>query len=316
MITTVTANLALDVTYRLDRLTPDRVHRARSVRQRAGGKGVNVARVLRRLGYETRVVGLVGGATGEAIRADLDAAGLPHELVEIGGESRRTVALVSDDGQATLINEPGPGVADREWAELGEVVRRVGGRSAAVVFAGSLPPGVADDGYARLIARVGARGVPTVLDTSGAALRRGVAARPDVVKPNAEELAELTGAVGPREGARVLRDLGAGSAVVSLGGAGLLAVTDAGSWRAEPSRQVSGNPTGAGDAVVAALAGGLVTRAPWPDRLREAVAASAAAVAAPVAGDLDEQHYHRERGAARVRALAGQEESHGTGSHG
>lgn len=314
MIVTVTANLALDVTYRLDRLAPNRVHRARSVNQRAGGKGVNVARVLRWLGHETRVVGLAGGATGELIRADLDAAGLRHDLVEIEGESRRTVALVPDHGQATLINEPGPKVSHREWERLGELVRRVSARATAVVFAGSLPPGVADDGYAQLVAAVAAREVLTVLDTSGAALREGAVAGPDIVKPNADELAELISAADPAEGAAALRDLGAGSVVVSLGSEGLLAVTGAGSWRAEPSGVISGNPTGAGDAVVAALASGLAAGSPWADRLRAAVAVSAAAVAAPVAGDIDEQHYHREHGAASVCTVEEQEESHGTGS--
>lgn len=315
MIVTVTANPALDMTYGLERLVPGRAHRARSVHQRAGGKGVNVARVLRRLGHETRVVAAAGGATGALVRTDLDAAGLRHDLFEIAEESRRTVTLVStEDGEATLINEPGPTVSREEWAGLGEVVRRVSTSASAVVFAGSLPPGVADDGYAQLVAMV-ADGVPTVLDTSGPALRAGLAAGPDIVKPNAEELAELTSYTDPVEGAAALRELGARDVVVSLGRDGLLAVTDGGSWRARPSHPVSGNPTGAGDALVAALAVGLRDGSRWSDRLREAVAVSTSAVATPVAGDIDENHYRTELGAARVSTADGREEPHDVGSH-
>ncbi len=317
MIVTVTANLALDVTYGLDRLVPNHAHRVRSVRQRAGGKGVNVARVLHQLGHETRVVAAAGGATGALVRSDLDAAGLSHDLVGIAGESRRTVTLVSSaDGQATLLNEPGPAVSAPEWAQLTGVVRRVSDSAGVVVLAGSLPAGVAAGEYAQLIAMLADQGVPTVLDTSGDALRAGVAAGPDIVKPNAEELAELTSTGDPVEGAVALRELGARDVVVSLGSDGLLAVTGGGSWRARPSRTVPGNATGAGDAVVAALAAGLWNGWRWPERLRAAVAASTSAVAAPVAGDIDEDHYRGELLAARVTTADGQEVLHGTGSHG
>lgn len=317
MIVTVTANPALDVTYGIDRLVPNHAHRVRSVRQRAGGKGVNVARVLQRLGHETHVVATAGGATGAFVRSDLDAAGLPHGLVGIAGESRRTVTLVSsEDGQATLINEPGPKVSAPERAQLTEIVHRVSASASAVVLAGSLPGGIPDGEYAQLVAMLADQGVPTVLDTSGVALRAGVAAGPDIIKPNAEELAELTATDDPVEGAMALRELGARDVVVSLGSEGLLAVTGAGSWRARPSRTVSGNATGAGDAVVAALAAGLRNGWRWPDRLRAAVAASASAVVAPVAGDIDEDHYRGELLAAVVTTADGQEELHGIGSHG
>lgn len=317
VILTVTANPALDVTYRLDRLVPNHSHRARSVHQRAGGKGVNVARVLLRLGCETRAAVTVGGATGGLVRADLGAAGMPHDLVEIAGESRRTVALVPDeDGQATLINEPGAPISREEWARLRELVDRLSASASVVVFAGSLPPAAPDDGYAQLVGLVAARGVPTVLDTSGVALREGVVAGPSVVKPNAAELAELAPTSGPAEGAAALRALGARDVVVSLGSAGLLAVTDGGRWRARASEAVSGNPTGAGDAVVAALAVGLRDGSRWADRLREAAAVSASAVVAPVAGDIDEDHYRHELRAARVSTVDGWEVLHGLGSHG
>lgn len=315
MIVTVTANLALDVTYRIDRLRPNDVHRAASVHQRAGGKGVNVSRVLHVLGHDTRIVGLSGGSTGELIRADLDQAGLRHDLVPIERESRRTVTLVDDDGRATLINEPGPAVSPREWAGLVETVLRSAQGAAVVVLSGSLPAAIAADGYAQLIGELRSRGVPTVLDTSGAALREGVRAGPDVVKPNADELREVTAAADPAAAAAALRELGADNVVVSLGRDGMLAATTEGRWWARPSDTVAGNPTGAGDAAVAALAAGRAAGTRWPDRLRAAVAVSAAAAATPVAGDVDEQRYRSELDAASVRSAQEQEVSRGTGSH-
>ncbi len=276
VIVTITPNLALDVTYELAELRPGHAHRVRTVRARAGGKGVNVARTLRSLGHDVLVIGLAGGATGEAVRADLDAAGIPHDLVPCAGETRRTVTLMAD-GEATLLNEPGPVVSPEEWAALEARVPEAD----VVVVSGSLPPGVDDDAVARLAER----DVPVIVDTSGEPLRRA-APYAWAVKPNAEELAELTGTDDPVAGAGLL---GARTVVVSLGAEGLLAVTDGRVHRAAPPRVVTGNPTGAGDAVVAALAAG--AGSPWPDLLDDAVALSAAAVLSPVAGSYDHDAY-------------------------
>jgi tagatose 6-phosphate kinase len=276
VIVTVTPNLALDVTYELPELLPGRAHRVETVHTRAGGKGVNVARVLRSLGHDVLVVGLAGGPTGEAVRADLDAAGLAHDLVPITGETRRTVTVVVG-GEATLLNEPGPVVTAEEWTALEERIPDAD----VVVISGSLPPGVPEDAVARLARR----DVPVIVDTSGEALRHA-APYAWAVKPNAAELAELTGTDDPEAGARSLR---ARAVVVSLGADGLLAVTGDEVHRMAPAQVVSGNPTGAGDAVVAALAAGIGS--PWPDLLKDAAALSAAAVLAPVAGSYDPAAY-------------------------
>ncbi|MFJ1761038.1 1-phosphofructokinase family hexose kinase [Amycolatopsis sp. NPDC088138] len=301
MIVTVTPNTALDVTYTVDSLVPDGVHRARDVRRRAGGKGVNVARVLHALGADVGAIATAGGATGAAVAAELGVAGLAAELVPIAGETRRTTTVLSAvDGSVTLFNEPGPVLSGPEWTALAERVRRR--EPDVLVCSGSLPPGAPEDGYAQLIA-----GTTAVLDTSGPALLAGLAGRPAVVKPNAEELREVTGLDDPVAAAGELRRAGARAVVVSLGAEGLLAVTAAGVWQATPSTVLSGNSTGAGDAVVAALALGLSRREPWPDILRRAVALSGAAVLGPLAGDVDLAHYHRELGLVAVRARPEQE---------
>ncbi|TQF01443.1 1-phosphofructokinase family hexose kinase [Kitasatospora acidiphila] len=294
MILTVTLNAALDVTYRVDRLRPRAGNRVRATAARAGGKGVNVARVLHALGHRTVVTGLAGGPTGAAVRRDLAAAGLTDELVPIAGESRRTVAVVDEEADdTTILLEGGPHVSAAEWTAFLDRYEQLVPHASVVVLSGSLPGGLPVDGYAELIRRARAHRVPAVLDADGEALRAALGEGPALVKPNADELAAASGSSDPYAGAEALRAAGARAVVASLGPDGMIAVTPHGSWRAAPPAALAGNPTGAGDAAVAALAAGLVAQTPWPVRLTEAVALSAAAVAAPLAGDFDPALHRR-----------------------
>ncbi|MFJ6707325.1 MULTISPECIES: 1-phosphofructokinase family hexose kinase [unclassified Streptomyces] len=295
MILTVTLNTALDITYRVGVLRPHTSHRVSDVTERPGGKGVNVARVLAALGHETTVTGFAGGATGRSVRERLaESAGVVDALLPIAGPTRRTIAVVDElSGDTTQLNEPGPQIAAAEWAAfLGHYEELLPGAS-AVALCGSLPPGVPVGAYAGLIKTARSAGVPVLLDTSGEPLRRGVAARPDLVKPNADELAELTGSHDPARATQDARRRGARAVVASLGPRGLLAVTPEGRWHATPPAPVHGNPTGAGDSAVAALLSGLIEHLPWPDRLARAVALSAATVRSPAAGDFDRPTYEK-----------------------
>lgn len=293
MILTVTLNTALDLTYRIPALKPHASHRITEVTERPGGKGVNVARVLAALGHEVTVTGFTGGATGRTVQDQLTATpGLVDALVPVSGPTRRTIALVDDQtGDTTQLNEPGPTITPAEWSAFQEAYEDLLAPASAVALCGSLPPGVPVGAYAGLIRLAKAAGVPVLLDTSGEPLRRGVAARPDLVKPNADELAELTGSHEPLRGAQDARRRGARSVVASLGTEGLLAVTPEGRWRATPPTRIHGNPSGAGDSAVAGLLSGLAEQLPWPERLARAVALSAATVLAPVAGEFDREAY-------------------------
>jgi tagatose 6-phosphate kinase len=316
MILTVTLNLALDVTYRVRGLVPETSVRVDEVRERAGGKGVNVARVLHELGVPVVVTGFVGGRTGDVVRADLAAAGLPDALVPIDGETRRTVAIVDDDGRVTILLEPGPVIDAGDWSRCLERYETAARDADAVAVSGSLPRGLPVDAYGELVARARALDRPVILDASGAAFAAALGGRPDLVKPNRDELFEATGGPTPAPGAPVdlddvvaragrLREAGAGAVVVSLGPDGLLAVTDDGALHAAlpAGTTVTGNPTGAGDAAVAALARGLAAGDSWRDRLADAVALSAAAVLHPIAGGFDAAAYARLAGQVRVRDL-------------
>ena len=178
------------------------------------------------------------------------------------------------------------------------------------MLSGSLPPGLSPDTYAELGAMATAADVPTVLDAHGAALVRGAAARPAIVKPNLSELEALAGRSLSTAGgadkdavalaAQELRAAGPQAVVVTLGAEGLWALTADGSWQAVPPADVRGNPTGAGDAVAAGLVHGLVLGRPWEERLRHAVALGAASVAAPVAGEFSHADYAEALAGVRV----------------
>ncbi|MFK4145817.1 1-phosphofructokinase family hexose kinase [Streptomyces sp. NPDC004065] len=293
MILTVTLNTAVDITYRVPSLRPHSSHRVSEVTERPGGKGVNAARVLAALGHEVTVTGFAGGTTGGELRGLLARVpGVTDALVPVAGPTRRTIAVVDErTGDTTQLNEPGPVVSPAEWSAFQDVYEDLLGSVSAVALCGSLPPGLPVGAYAGLVRTARAAGVPVLLDTSGEALRRAVAARPDLVKPNADELAELTGSHEPGRAAQDARRRGARAVVASLGPDGLFAHTPEGVWRATPPARVRGNPTGAGDSAVAGLLSGLVERLPWPDRLARAVALATATVLSPTAGEFDRSAY-------------------------
>jgi len=315
----VSLNPAVDVTYRVDVLRTGETHRVHDVRAVPGGKALNAARVLASLCHPVTVTGFAGGAAGNFLRRGLSETTVVDKLLAIGGETRRTVTVV-DGGGATGFWEPGPRVTSREWARLRRRVAELAVAHAVVVLSGRLPAGLPIDAYADLTEIAHAAGRPAIVDSEGEALRRALDACPDVVKPNREELlhAAATLGVSPRpasgpaasswapllEASACLRSAGARAVVASSGPAGLLALTAAGAFAGEPPAILVGNPTGAGDAVVAALARGLATGESWPAVLADALALSAAAVMAPVAGAFSLEDYQRWRDVVRIQELS------------
>lgn len=281
MILCVCLNPALDITYRVPALQAGASHTVHVAAERAGGKGVNVARVLTQAGVPATVAGFCGGRTGEALTRDF-----PAEFTPIRGETRRSVAVI-DGASATVFNEPGPSVDFAEWeAFLGSYQALLDG-SEVVALSGSLPPRVPVDAYAQLTRL--ADGRPVIVDAKGDALRAALDAGPAVVAPNRHEATSVLGhAATALEAAQELRKMGAADAVVSDGAAGFAASTVDGCWRISTPRVVRGNPTGAGDALTAALADGLRSGREWPEILCRAAAWSVAAVAVDHAGEIDE----------------------------
>jgi 1-phosphofructokinase family hexose kinase len=283
MIFTVTLNPSLDRTLSVPELNPGAIHRARLVREDLGGKGVNVSRSLRALGIPSRILGFTGGRSGEALRAGLCAEGFDVSFLEVGTEIRQNITLLDEgSGQYTKINELGPEIQAQHVSALEEQIAQISQPGDLWAFCGSLPPGAPTDLYARLIQQVQKSQGLAFLDTSGAALRFGMSARPFCVKVNTEEAGELLRrnleseaevgrvASGLQEGATrlVVLTRGVQGVILALGEERLVAIP--------PNVEVRSS-VGAGDATLAGLLWGVSENCAPAMLARRAVACGTAA---------------------------------------
>ena len=194
MIITVTLNAAIDKTLAVPNFRLGRRHRAVEQTAMAGGKGVNVARALKTLGQPVIATGVAGGPTGTRIIEALTEEAILSDFVRIHGDSRMSTAVVDPtSGEQTEINERGPAVSAAELDLFVDKLLYLAKGAHLCVFSGSLPRGVPDDLYARMIGEINGMGCLTVLDSEGEALRLGTRAEPGVVTPNEIEAEELVG---------------------------------------------------------------------------------------------------------------------------
>ncbi|OUZ12001.1 hypothetical protein BHE97_03595 [Aeromicrobium sp. PE09-221] len=299
MIVTVTCNPAIDLTYRIPHLVPGSVHRVASVERRAGGKGVNVARVLHRLGRPVVATGFADGHFAD----ELEAIGLTTRFVSAMDRVRQTL-VVHDNQQVTSLWEPGNPIHDGAEARLLGIVTELLQEAKALVVSGSLPAGAANTLPTTLAHLARDVGVPAVLDLDDEPLAIAAQRSAAVLTPNHEELGRLLGtAENASAAAATLATTTGAPVVVTLGADGMLASTGTQTWRVRPLEVLSGNPTGAGDAAAAAIAAGLSEAQPWPDILIQAVALSASAVNAPVAGEIDLDTYRSWQSRLEVEPL-------------
>ncbi|MFG2354472.1 1-phosphofructokinase [Streptomyces sp. NPDC048521] len=283
MILTVTPNPSLDRTYEVQALERGEVIRAETERMDPGGKGVNVSRAVAAAGRRTVAVLPLGGAPGALVADLLAAQGIEAAPVAIAGATRSNIALVESDGVLTKINAPGPELSAAEQERLLDTVRAQSHDADWIACCGSLPRGLAPSWYADVVTRAHAGGARIALDTSGRALLRALRAQPDVVKPNAEELAQAVGrpltTVGDAlKAAEELRGMGARAVLASLGADGQLLVEETGAWFGSARVDTVRSNVGAGDS---SLAGFLVAGGSGPEALASAVAHGAAAVQLP-----------------------------------
>ncbi|MDN0055924.1 hexose kinase [Collinsella ihumii] len=262
MILTVTMNPSIDTRYSVDHLVIDDVNRVTPAKT-AGGKGLNVSRVLVQLGDDVVATGLLGGHSGAYLGELMDADGITHRFTPIAGESRTCIALLHDGNQTEFL-ESGPTVSAEELeAFVGNYADLVS-KASCVTLSGSLPKGVPADTYARLVAIAAEVGVPVLLDTSGAALDAALEAdvKPTLVKPNLTEINGLLGTSFTSDDLSDLRQTLAADArftgipwvVVSMGAAGSVAFHDGRTLRARAPRIEAVNATGSGDSTIAGFA--------------------------------------------------------------
>jgi 1-phosphofructokinase/6-phosphofructokinase 2 len=287
MIVTLTPNPSLDRTVSITDLQRGQVQRATESRLDPGGKGVNISRALTAHRAPTLAVLPAGGPQGHLLAELLQEAGIEVAIVPIGGSIRANIALVEPDGTTTKINEPGPLLSGAEVdALLAGAVATLADQPSWLVGSGSLPPGAHQDLYADLVRRCRDAGVRVAIDASGPALRHGVAAGPDLIKPNLEELEELVDRSLTTLGdvLAAASDLVAGgvaTVVVSLGGHGALLVSESVIAHAVAPVSAPLSTVGAGDALLAGYLYATSTGSGTVEALCTGVSWGAAAVSLP-----------------------------------
>jgi 1-phosphofructokinase len=298
MIVTVTLNPSLDRTLTLDEpLTRGAVHRLNPVSTEPGGKGVNVSRALTQNGVDT--VALLPAADHDPILTGLRARRVPFHNIDIAGVVRSNLTITENDGTTTKLNEPGAHLDEGALAALTAAVSAHAAGATWVVLSGSLPPGVPDDWYANIVAQLAALPCRVAVDTSERPLTALAAAfataAPDLIKPNSEELASLTGRSAQEledaaaqgdplpvvAAAQQLVDRGARTVLVTLGGAGAVLVDRDGTWSATAPPIVPRSTVGAGDASLAGYLAATIAGASPAERLQTAVAYGSAAASLP-----------------------------------
>ncbi len=302
MIVTVTMNAAIDRTLTVPNFQRGQRHRASEGMTLAGGKGINIARALKRLGVPVVATGLAGGGNGTRIVEDLTAEAILNDFVRIEEDSRTSTAIVDPAGGTyTEVNEWGPRVQAQELDMLLEKLIYLSRGADYVIFAGSLPRGIEDGFYAEAIRELNRRGVLTVLDSAGEALRLGAQAEPFLVSPNEREAEALVG--------QEFHDdddfLGGLEAIAEVGARNVLITRESGCWallrsEREPRRYRVLAPridpvsaVGSGDVLLAAFIAARLEQRSDEEALRFAVAAGAASTLELGAGRFEEREAGR-----------------------
>ncbi|WP_436667462.1 tagatose-6-phosphate kinase [Latilactobacillus sakei] len=266
MILTVTLNPAVDISYPLKNLAIDDVNRVTQVSKTAGGKGLNVSRVLKLLKQQLLATGIVGGHIGNFIKQKLDEDHIQHQFFEINQESRNAIAILHDGGQQTEILEAGPTISQDDAQAFLAFYEALLPRVNTVTLSGSLPGGLSNDYYAKMVTMARDAGVSAILDTSGTSLAASLAApvKPTLIKPNETEIAQLLGhTIDINHLATLKHSLqspvfeGVEWLVVSMGAAGAFAKHNNRFYRVTIPKIHVENPVGSGDATLAGLAMGI-----------------------------------------------------------
>ena len=284
MILTITLNPAVDETLTVHQLQLGETNRIKETDIDPGGKGLNVARVVKRLGRPCVAAMLLGGETGHFIRNRLEREGVDIAAVEIPEPTRVNISVLDEStGVQTNLNHEGPQVTAAELHALEARIEEWLPETVVMAIGGSLPPGTPVDAYAHLIEWVRKDDVRTILDTSGDALVEGVKARPYMIKPNVREAEKLLGRKLATDSDIVQagRELVAGGieiVVISMGSRGSIAVSADGAWKAVSPEVRAETTIGAGDSLVAGLAIGTFEHSSLADSLALGTAAAAATV--------------------------------------
>ncbi|HEL1557666.1 TPA: tagatose-6-phosphate kinase [Streptococcus suis] len=277
MILTITLNPSVDIAYQLNQFRLDSVNRVEKVQKTAGGKGLNVTRVLKQIGEDVLATGFIGGELGNDVKNQLYQNHIKSSFVEISGETRNCIAILHE-GQQTEILEQGPTIQEHEALNFIEHLRNLLSKVEVVVISGSLPKGLESDYYVKIVELCKKFGVAVVLDCSGEALKKVLESKekPTVIKPNTEELSQLIGSDVTDENQELQSVLssqmfqGIEWIVVSLGAKGAFAKHKDKFYRVRIPKIDVVNPVGSGDSTVAGIAASLAHALPDVELLKNA----------------------------------------------
>ncbi|MBM7551575.1 1-phosphofructokinase family hexose kinase [Thalassobacillus pellis] len=297
MITTVTLNAAIDKTYWLDNLTVGTANRVKKAATEAGGKGVNVAKVLSTLGNDVTVTGLIGGSDGRLIIERLKEFPVNQQWSEISQNSRTCLNIIDESGKVeTEILENGPAVSEKEWKRFISHLKEIANESSLVLFSGSLPSGLPADSYKTLVEELQAKGIFCGVDTSGEPLKKCLEIEPEIIKPNKKELEDFCGRKLDNledviAEAKLIHQKGVKYVFVTLGKEGAIAVGDTGIYQAIIPEIKSVNSVGSGDATFAGIGGVLQDSDDIELALLNGMAAGIANALQTKAGRVNRQDY-------------------------
>ena len=283
MIVTLTPNPSVDRTLVLDTFIRGAVNRCTATLAEPSGKGINVALALHNHGVPVLAVLPVGGPAGEQLIQLLDAAGLPYRAVTITGTIRTNVSMIEADGTSSKLNEPGPTLTSEEVADLLRATLDSCSTADWLAICGTLASGFSERHLVEAVSAARTAGLRVVVDTSGSTLRAVLSATPHVVKPNAHELAEVTGRLINTVGdvtaaAELLRAKGLSTVLVSLGRDGAVLVDGNGALHGRTAAVTAINTVGAGDAFLAGYLAADANASQPADRLASALRWGATAV--------------------------------------
>lgn len=299
MILTVTLNSSIDKLYLMSSITPETVMRVKKVHNSAGGKGLNVSRVAAKLGESVIAMGFTGGWNGRYLESLIGEPNIRPAFTHVAAETRCCINCWDlSNGRSTEYLEPGAPVNAADVDQFFEDFGKMLPQADAVAVSGSMPKGVPDDAYCRIIRLCQAAGKPVLIDTSGERLTLAAAESPTFIKPNTDEIGQLTGSATESMSERImaverLHQQGIAYAALSMGADGALLACDEGVYHGQPPQITPKNTVGCGDSMVAGFAVGFARHLPVETCFRIALAVSAANALSLFTGDFDPEDYKR-----------------------
>ena len=307
MILCITPNPAIDRTLIVPNLALGQVHRATQTIVAAGGKGLNVARTIRTLGGEPLCLGFAGGHTGHLLADLAQQEELNSAWTWTNFETRTCTILVSQNGDATEIDEPGMSVSDAEWSHLREEVQKHLLSVSSICVCGSLPPNSSVDDLRKLLSVLVGSGKPVWVDTSGPALDTVLNFPGICIKVNGNEISkplgfEVKDVQSAQRALTILVERNLTACAITLGAAGALLVTESGRWQAQGPEVHTVSSVGSGDSFLGGLLCGLDEGRVWPEALRDAVAAGSANALSAGGGQFTSAEFKRLREQIKIQA--------------